>query len=59
MQKILYIIALGLFFGGMQSGNFIAFIMAALAAYVLIEAAESMTIEEKEDWQWNIKNWKS
>lgn len=49
MQKLLYIIALGLFFGGMQSGNFIAFIMAALVAYVLIEAAESMTIEEKED----------
>lgn len=49
MQKILYIIALGLFFGGMQSGNFIAFIMAALAAYVLIEAAESMAIGEKED----------
>nr|DAV58305.1 MAG TPA: hypothetical protein [Caudoviricetes sp.] len=46
---MLYIIALGLFFGGMQSGNFIVFIMAALAAYVLIEAAESMTIEEKED----------
>ena len=49
MQKLLYIVALGLFFGGMQSGNFIAFIMAALTAYVLIEAAESMTIEEKED----------
>lgn len=49
MQKILYIIALGLFFGGMQSGNFVAFIMASLAAYVLIEAAESMTIEEKEN----------
>lgn len=49
MQRILYIIALGLFFGGMQLGNFIAFIMAALAAYVLIEAAESMTIEEKEN----------
>lgn len=49
MQKILYIIALGLFFGGMHSGNFIAFIMTSLAAYVLIEAAESMTIEEKEN----------
>ena len=49
MQKILYIIALGLFFGGMQSGNFITFIMASLAAYVLIEAAEAMTIEEKEN----------
>lgn len=49
MQKILYIIALSLLFGGMQSGDFIAFIMAALAAYVLIEAAESMAIEEKED----------
>lgn len=49
MQKLLYIVALGLFFGGMQSGNFTTFIMAALMAYVLIEAAESMTIEEKED----------
>lgn len=42
MQKMMYITALGLFFGGTQSGNFVAFIMAALAAYVLIEAAESM-----------------
>lgn len=49
MQKMMYIAALGLFFGGIQSGNFVAFIMAALAAYVLIEAAESMAIEEKED----------
>lgn len=49
MQKMLYIAALGLFFGGMQSGNFITFIMAALAAYVLIEAAESMTNRGKEE----------
>ncbi len=43
MQRLLYLIALGSFFGGMQSGSFIAFMMAALFAYVLIEAAESMS----------------
>lgn len=42
MQKLLYMTALGLFFGGMQSGNFGALLIAALTAYVLIEAAESI-----------------
>lgn len=50
MQKMMYIAALGLFFGGMQLGNFVAFIMAALAAYVLIEAGFTMdSNDEKED----------
>ena len=47
----MYLAALGALFAAMQSGNFIAFIMAALFAYVLIEAAFTMTEdnEEKED----------
>jgi hypothetical protein len=50
MQKMMYIAALGCLFAAMQSGNFIAFIMAALFAYVLIEAAFTMdNEEEKED----------
>lgn len=52
MQKMMYIAALGCLFAAMQSGNFIAFIMAALFAYVLIEAAFTMggkDEEEKED----------
>lgn len=51
MQKMMYIAALGCLFAAMQSGNFLAMIMAALFAYVLIEAAYIMTEEneEKED----------
>lgn len=51
MQKIMYLGALGALFAAMQSGNFIYMIMAALFAYVLIEAAYSMNEdnEEKED----------
>lgn len=49
MQRLLYPTAIGLLFGAMQSGNFIAIMMAALAAYVLIEAAESTTNKKKED----------
>lgn len=46
---MMYIAALGCLFAAMQSGNFIVMIMAALFAYVLIEAAYSMNEEEKED----------
>ena len=51
MQKIMYLGALGALFAAMQSGNFLYMIMAALFAYVLIEAACTMTEEneEKED----------
>lgn len=52
MQKMMYIAALGCLFAAMQSGNFIAFITAALFAYVLIEAAFTMedgNEKEKED----------
>lgn len=51
MQKMMYIAALGCLFAAMQSGNFIVMIMAALFAYVLIEATYSMNEdnEEKED----------
>ena len=48
MQKMMYIAALGCLFAAMQSGNFLVMIMAALFAYVLIEAAFTMT-EEKEE----------
>lgn len=49
---MMYIVALGALFAAMQSGNFIVMIMAALFAYVLIEAAFTMEgkgEEEKED----------
>lgn len=47
---MMYIAALSSLFAAMQSGNFIAFIMAALFAYVLIEAAFTMDgKDEKED----------
>lgn len=47
---MMYITALGALFAAMQSGNFLAMIMAALFAYVLIEVAHTMTdSEEKED----------
>lgn len=50
MQKIMYLGALGALFAAMQSGNFLYMIMAALFAYVLIEAAFTMdNEEEKED----------
>nr|DAN74059.1 MAG TPA: hypothetical protein [Caudoviricetes sp.] len=49
MQKMMYLAALGALFAAMQSGNFLYMIMAALFAYVLIEAAYSMNEEEKED----------
>lgn len=50
MQKIMYVGALGALFAAMQSGNFLYMIMAALFAYVLIEAAFTMdNEEEKED----------
>lgn len=51
MQKIMYLAALASLFAAMQSGNFLVMIMAALFAYVLIEAAFTMTEEneEKED----------
>ena len=51
MQKLMYIAALGTLFAAMQSGNFLVMIMAALFAYVLIEATYSMNEdnEEKED----------
>lgn len=50
MQKIMYITALGALFAAMSSGNFLYMIMAALFAYVLIEAAFTMgNDEEKED----------
>lgn len=50
MQKMMYIAALGCLFAAMQSGNFLAMIMAALFAYVLIEAAFTMdSKDEKED----------
>lgn len=42
MQRLLHLTAIGLLFGGIQSGTFTTITMAALAAYVLIEAAESM-----------------
>ena len=46
----MYITALGCIFAAMQSGNFIAFVMAALFAYVLIETAFTMDgKDEKED----------
>lgn len=48
---MMHIAALGSLFAAIQSGNFLYMIMAALFAYVLIEAAYSMTEdnEEKED----------
>lgn len=50
MQKMMYIAALSCLFAAMQSGNFLAMMMAALFAYVLIEAAFTMgNDEEKED----------
>lgn len=50
MQKIMYLCALGALFAAMQSGNFLYMIMAALFAYVLIEATFTMdNEEEKED----------
>lgn len=50
MQKMMYIAALGCLFAAMQSGNFLAMIMTALFAYVLIEAAFTMDgNDEKED----------
>lgn len=51
MQKMMYLAALGALFAAMQSGNFLYMIMAALFAYMLIEAAFTMTEdnEEKED----------
>lgn len=50
MQKMMYIAALGCLFAAMQSGNFLTMMMAALFAYVLIEAAFSMdSKDEKED----------
>ena len=48
MQKMMYITTLGCLFAAMQSGNFLYMIMAALFAYVLIEAAFAMS-EEKEE----------
>lgn len=47
----MYLAALGALFAAMQSGNFLVMIMAALFAYVLIEAAFAMNEdnEEKED----------
>lgn len=48
MQKLMYIAALGALFAAIQSGNFLCMIMGALFAYVLIEAAFTMT-EENED----------
>lgn len=42
MQKMMYLAALGALFAAMQSGNFLVMIMAALFAYVLIEAAFTM-----------------
>lgn len=50
MKKLMYITALGCLFATMQSGDFIAFVMASLFAYVLIEAAFTMDgKDEKED----------
>ena len=47
---MMYIAALGCLFAAMQSGNFLAMIMAALFTYVLIEAAFAMdSKDEKED----------
>lgn len=47
---MMYIAALGCLFAAMQSGNFLAMIMSALFAYVLIEAAFAMDgKDEKED----------
>lgn len=48
---MIYLAALGVLFAAMQSDNFLVMIMAALFAYVLIEAAFTMadSEEEKED----------
>lgn len=45
---MMYLAALGALFAAMQSGNFLVMIMAALFAYVLIEAAFTMTSEDEE-----------
>ena len=45
MRKLMIIAALVCLFAGMQSGNFVTFLLAALIAYVFIEAAESMEKE--------------
>lgn len=51
MQKMMYLAALASLLAAMRSGNFLVMIMAALFAYVLIEAAFTMadSEEEKED----------
>lgn len=45
----MYLSALGCMFGGIQSGNFVTFLLAALVAYVFMEAADAM--KKKEDDQ--------
>lgn len=50
MQKMMYIAALSCLFAAMRSGNFLYMMIAALFAYVLIEAAFTMDgKDEKED----------
>lgn len=49
MQTMMYLSALGCMFAGMQSGNFVTFLLASLIAYVFMEAADAM--KKKEDDQ--------
>ena len=56
MQKMMYLAALGALFAAMQSGNFLVMIMAALFAYVLIEAAFTMDEGNEKKRKRKIKN---
>lgn len=42
MRKLMYLAAMASLFVGMQSGNFVTFILSSLMAYVLIEASETI-----------------
>nr|DAX24941.1 MAG TPA: hypothetical protein [Caudoviricetes sp.] len=40
MQRLMYLSALGCMFAGIQSGNFVTFLLSSLIAYVLMDAAD-------------------
>lgn len=46
MQTMMYLSVLGCMFAGIQSGNFVTFLLTSLAAYVFMEAADAMKKKE-------------
>jgi len=40
MQRLMYLSALGCMFAGIQSGNFVTFLLSSLIAYVFMDAAD-------------------